>query len=395
MASATIYSTDGCPFCAKAKSFLAEKGISYEEIDVQPGSSIWKEMKEKTGSGSLPQILIGDEPVGGYSDLVHLDATGGLSQRLWPAEQGTVTSLYDVIIIGGGPAGLSAAVYAARKVLKTLLVSKDIGGQVAWTYDVDNYLGFSQVETADLIAKFEEHVEKYGVEKLVGVEVKALELTGKIKKVITDEGKTYLTKTVIIATGKRPRPLNVPGEKELIGMGVTYCSTCDAPLFADLDVAVMGGGNSALEAVIDLMKVARKVYMVSLTPLTGDEIIRDKVISSPKVEIFIKYKALRIEGESTVEGIEIESLETGEKKRLDVQGIMVEIGLLPNSELVLDTMEINRIGEIVIDSRCRTGVSGIFACGDVTDVPYKQVIVAAGEGAKAALSAYDYIIKQR
>ena len=341
MANVTIYSTDGCPFCARAKSFLAEKGIGYEEIDVQPGSSARKEMKEKTGSGSLPQILIGDEPVGGYSDLVHLEASGELNQKLGLAEEGEVTPLYDVIIIGGGPAGLSAAVYAARKVLKTLVVSKDIGGQVAWTYDVDNYLGFSQVDTADLIAKFEEHVEKYGVEKLVGVEVNSLELTGKIKKVITDDGKTYLTKTVIIATGKRPRPLNVPGEKELIGMGVTYCSTCDAPLFADLYVAVMGGGNSALEAAIDLMKVARKVYMVSLTPLTGDEIIRDKVISSPKVEIFIKYKALRIAGESTVEGIEIESLETGESKKLSVQGIIVEIGLLPNSELVLDTVKTN------------------------------------------------------
>ncbi|PXF54486.1 MAG: hypothetical protein C4B58_15865 [Deltaproteobacteria bacterium] len=220
MANITIYFTDGCPFCARAKSFLADSGISYEEIDIQPGSNAWKEVKEKTGSGSLPQILIGDEPVGGYSDLVHLDATGGLSQRLGLAEEGPVTTLYDVIIIGGGPAGLSAAVYAARKVLKTLLVSKDIGGQVAWTYDVDNYLGFSQVETADLIAKFEEHVEKYGVEKLVGVEVRALELTGKIKKIVTDDGKQYLAKTLIIATGKRPRPLNVPGEKELIGMGV-------------------------------------------------------------------------------------------------------------------------------------------------------------------------------
>ena len=178
-------------------------------------------------------------------------------------------------------------------------------------------------------------------------------------------------------------------------MGVTYCSTCDAPLFADLDVAVMGGGSSALEAVIDLMKVARKIYMVSLTPITGDEIIRDRVMSSPKVEIFIKYKALRIEGESTVDGIEIESLETGEKKGLDVQGVIVEIGLFPNSELVMDTVKTNRMGEIMIDSMCRTGVSGIFACGDVTDVRYKQVIVAAGEGAKAALSAYDYIIKQR
>ncbi len=395
MTKVTIYSIDGCPFCAKAKSFLAEKGISYKEIEVLPGSDAWREMKERTGSGSLPQILIGDEPIGGYCDLVHLEASGELSQKLGLAEEGEVTPLYDVIIIGGGPAGLSAAVYAARKVLKILLVSKDIGGQVAWTYDVDNYLGFSQVDTADLIAKFEEHVEKYGVEKLVGVEVKALELTRKIKKVITGDGKRYLAKTVIIATGKRPRPLNVPGEKELIGMGVTYCSTCDAPLFADLDVAVMGGGNSALEAVIDLIKVARKIYMVSLTPITGDEIIRDKVMSSPKVEIFTKYKILRIEGESTVEGIEIESLETGEKKRLNVQGVIVEIGLLPNSELVMDTVETNRMGEIVIDSRCRTGVSGLFACGDVTDVPYKQVIVAAGEGAKAALSAYDYIIKQR
>jgi alkyl hydroperoxide reductase subunit F len=395
MANVTIYSTDGCPFCAKAKTFLAERGISFEEIEAAPGSKAWNEMREKTGSSSIPQVLVGDDSIGGYSDLVSLDATGELSQKLGLVKPGPVSPLYDVIIIGGGPAGLSAAIYAARKVLKTLLVSKDIGGQVTWTYDVDNYLGFSQIDTADLIAKFEEHVQKYGVEKLVEVEVKALELTGKIKKVVTGKGETYLGKTIIIATGKRPRPLGVPGEKELLGMGVTYCSTCDAPLFADLDVAVAGGGNSALEAVIDLMKVARKVYMVSLTPLTGDRILQDKVVSSPKVEVFTEHEILRIVGDSAVEGLEIKSLTTGEAKRLSVAGIIVEIGLLPNSGLVVDTLQTNRIGEIVIDSRCGTGVSGVFACGDVTDVPYKQVIVAAGEGAKAALSAYDYIINQR
>ena len=395
MASVTIYSTGGCPFCVKAKSFMTERGIRFEEIEASPGSKAWNEMREKTGSGSIPQILIGDELVGGYSDLAHLEATGELRQRLGLTEQGSVSPLYDVIIIGGGPAGLSGAIYAARKVLKTLIVSKDIGGQVTWTYDVDNYLGFSQIETADLMAKFEEHVQKYGVEKLVGAEVKALKLGGKIKKVVTDDGKTHLAKTIIIATGKHPRPLDVPGEKELIGMGVTYCSTCDAPLFADLDVAVAGGGNSALEAVIDLMKVARKVYMVSLTPLTGDQILQDKVMSSPKVEVFTEYNILRIVGESAVDAIEIESLKTGEARRLNVAGIIIEIGLLPNSELVVDTLETNRIGEIVIDSRCRTGVAGVFACGDVSDVPFKQVIVAAGEGAKAALSAYDYIINQR
>ncbi|UCD88043.1 MAG: FAD-dependent oxidoreductase, partial [Desulfobacterales bacterium] len=322
-------------------------------------------------------------------------ATGELNQRLGLAGQEPVSPLYDVIIIGGGPAGLSAAIYAARKVLKTVVISEDIGGQVTWTYDVNNYLGFSQIETADLVAKFEEHVEKYGVEKLIGVGATVLELTGKIKKVTTADGKGYLAKTVIIATGKRPRPLDVPGEKELVGRGVTYCSTCDAPLFADLDVAVAGGGNSALGAVIDLMKVAKKVYTISLTPLTGDQILQDKVMGSPKVEVFTEYKIQRIVGESAVEGMEIASMKTGEVKRLDVQGVIVEIGLLPNSEMVIDTLKTNSIGEIVVDSRCHTGVSGVFACGDVTDVPFKQVIVAAGEGAKAALAAYDYIISQR
>jgi alkyl hydroperoxide reductase subunit F len=395
MANVTVYSTDGCPFCAKTKSFLVDRGIHFEEIEAAPESNAWKEMKEKTGSGSLPQILIHGEPVGGYSDLVHLEATGELNKRLGLAEPESAAPLYDVIIIGGGPAGLSAAIYTARKVLKTLVVGKDIGGQVAWTYDVDNYLGFSQIDTADLIAKFEEHVQKYGVEKLIGVDVAALELTGKIKKVTVKDGKTYLAKTVIIATGKRPRLLDVPGEKELLGMGVSYCSTCDAPLFADLDVAVAGGGNSALGAVIDLMKVARKVYLISLTPLTADPILQDKVMPLSGVEVLTEYKIRRILGDSTVEGVEIESLKTGDVKRIDVQGVLVEIGLLPNSELVVDSLQTNRIGEIVVDSGCRTGVSGVFACGDVTDVPYKQVIVAAGEGAKAALSAYEYIINQR
>jgi alkyl hydroperoxide reductase subunit F len=395
MEAVTIYTIEGCPFCGKAKSFLEERAIPFEEIEAQPGSDLWKEMKQKTGSGSLPQILVGNEPIGGYSDLVNLEATGELRKKLGLDDKRPLSSVYDVIIVGGGPAGLSAAIYAARKVLKTFIISSDIGGQVAWTYDVDNYLGFSYIETADLITKFEKHVEKYTIEKLIGIEVKSMELAGKIKRITTSDEKSYLAKTVIIATGKRPKPLNVPGEKELIGMGVTYCSTCDAPLFADLSTAVAGGGNSALGAVIDLMKVAKKVYVVSLTQLTGDPILQDKVMGQPGVEVLTEHKILKIVGESAVEAIEVESLKTSEVKRLDVQGVIVEIGLLPNSEMVIDTVNTNHIGEIVVDSRCRTGVAGVFACGDVTDVPFKQVIVAAGEGAKAALAAYDYIINQR
>jgi alkyl hydroperoxide reductase subunit F len=320
-----------------------------------------------------------------------LETTDALNQKI-ENKSASADPVYDVIIVGGGPAGLSAAIYAARKVLKTVFISKDIGGQVTWTYDVDNYLGFSQVDAADLIAKFEEHVTKYDVEKLVGVEVESVEIAGKTKKVITKEGNTYFGTTVIIATGKRHRLLGVPGEKEFLGMGVSYCSTCDAPLFAGLDVAVAGGGNSALEAALDLVKVAKQVYVVSLTPITGDPILEDKVAHSTNVEIFTEHEILRIVGESGVEGIEIESLTTGKKRMLDVQGVMIEIGLMPNSELFVDTLETNERGEIIVDSRCRTGVAGVFACGDVTDVPFKQVVVAAGEGAKAALSAYDYII---
>ena len=308
-------------------------------------------------------------------------------------ESGSSDSVYDVIIIGGGPAGLSAAIYAARKVLKTMFISKDIGGQVTWTYDVDNYLGFSQVDAADLIAKFEEHVTKYDVEKLVGVEVIAAELAGKTKKIITKQGNRYLGATVIIATGKRHKLLNVPGEKEFLGMGVSYCSTCDAPLFAGLDVGVAGGGNSALEATLDLVKVAKHVYVVSLTPLTGDRFLQDRVTHLPNVEVLVEHDIIRIVGDSGVEAVEIKSLTTGEGRTLDVQGVMIEIGLMPNSEMFADTLEINEMGEIVVDSRCRTGVAGVFACGDVTDVPFKQVVVAAGEGAKAALSAYDYLIR--
>ena len=395
MTSVVLYSRPGCPYCEKAKSFLKEKGIDFQEIKLELGSWAWREMRKKTGSGSLPQIVVCGEHIGGYGDLVALEATGELYRKLEIPGHTDAFTLYDVVIVGGGPAGLSAALYASRKILRTVLISEDMGGQVSWTYDVDNYLGFSQIEAADLISKFEEHVDKYHLDKVIGNRVTAIDLSGKIKKVHVGSGEPYQTKTVILATGKHPRRLNVPGEKKLTGMGVTYCSTCDAPLFADLDVAVAGGGNSALEAVLDLEKVAKKVYLVSLTPLTGDQILQDKVASLPKVEILVEHEITAIVGDAAVEALEVKSLATENLSRLEVAGIIIEIGLLPNSKLVIDTLATNTFGEILVDSRCRTGVPGVFACGDVTDVPYKQVVVAAGEGAKAALAAYDYVLNQK
>lgn len=395
MADIQVYASEGCPFCDRAKSFLREKGIDFETIEAPYGSRGWAEMRERTGRGRLPQILVSGQAVGGYSDLVSLEATGALTRLLGHGDAGWVDTLYDVLIIGGGPAGLSAALYAARKLLKTLILTKDIGGQVTWAYDVDNYLGFTQMDTADLVTRFEEHVDKYELEKQVGVDVTRGVLAGKIKQVITSGNEVYFAKTVIIATGKRPKRMGVPGEEEFTGKGVAYCATCDAPLFAGLDVAVAGGGNSALEAALDLAKVANQVYVVSLTPLTGDQILQDKVTGTENIKLFLEHEVTRIMGESGVEAAEIQPVKGGEVLKLSVSGVFVEIGLRPNSEMVVDTLNLNQAGEIVVDAECHTGLAGVFACGDVTDVPFKQIVVAAGEGAKAALSAHKYIMNER
>ena len=390
-----IYTMDGCPFCEKAKLLLIENGIEFVEQVTPLGSQEWYQMKAITGTGSLPRILIDDVPIGGYADLINLESSGELYDRLGMARKKSSTPLYDVMILGAGPAGLSAAIYTARKMMKTLVVSQNIGGQVAYYYDLDNYLGFSQMNAPELVDKFQDHVQRHGVETDIGDEVSAVDIVGPFKRVAMGSGKTYLGKTVIIATGSRHRPLNVPGERELVGRGVSYCSTCDAPFYRGADVAVVGGGNSGLQAVIDLNQIANKIYLVSLTSLTGDLILQDRVRQSPKVEIITEYSPTRILGEKEVKGIEIRSVKTDEVRLLKVDGVFVEIGLMPNSSLFIDVLASNRTGEIVVDNECRTGVAGVFACGDVTNVPYKQVVVAAGEGAKAALSAYNYLINQR
>ena len=390
-----LYSTDNCPFCEKVREFLGARDIGFEEIPAPLGSKTREELKNRTGSSSLPQILIGDEAVGGYADLVDLELTGRLAELLGLSGGQPTSLVYDAIIIGAGPAGLSAAIYTIRKLLKTLIISTDVGGQIAWTSDVENYLGFSQVNAAELVTKFESHVKKFNVEKVIGTEVSAVDLIGRSKRVATSDGKTYLGKTLIIATGGRHRPLNIPGERELIGKGLSYCSTCDAPLFADADVAVVGGGNSALGAVIDLIGIARRIHLISLTPLTGDPVYRDKVLRSDKVEIFTLHQPTRVIGETMVEGLEFKSLATGETRTIAVEGVFVEIGIQPNTSLFLDILTTNEKGEILVDNECRTGLAGVFACGDVTNVPFKQVVVAVGEGAKAALSAYNYLISQK
>ena len=297
----------------------------------------------------------------------------------------------DLIIIGGGPAGMTAAVYAARKRLNTLLLSKDLGGQVNWTLGIENYMGYQFIEGAELMRKFEQQVKQFPLEVKTGEGVSSLERISGGFEVKTDTGENYQSKAAIIATGKRPRPLNVPGEEKLKGRGVTYCAICDGPLFAGMKVAVIGGGNSALEAADDMVKIAEHVYLVSLTPFTGDQILIDKVKGAKNVTTFLEYEVLEIKGDNFVKGIRIRDLKSKQEKEFEVGGVFVEIGLIPNSEPFKRIAPLNRLGEIEVNCANETGVPGLFAAGDVTNVPEKQIVVAAGEGAKAALQAHRYL----
>jgi alkyl hydroperoxide reductase subunit F len=298
--------------------------------------------------------------------------------------------MYELIIVGGGPSGMAAAVYAARKLLKTLLVTSDIGGQVNWTNGVENYLGYQFIEGDDLISKFQKQVSQFPVDQKIGVKVAQIKQISNGFEVIAESGEKYQGKAVILASGKRPRRLNVEGELELTGRGVTYCNICDAPDYTGQRVAVVGGGNSAIEAALDLVKIAEHVDMVSFTPLTGDPILINKLTEAANLTVMTEQQTTRILGQGKVEGIVIKDLKSGASRQLEVSGVFIEIGLVPNSDMVKDLLKLNAIGEVPVNAACETEIPGLFAAGDVTNVPEKQIVIAVGEGAKAALAAHRY-----
>jgi NADH-dependent peroxiredoxin subunit F len=297
----------------------------------------------------------------------------------------------ELIIIGGGPAAMAAAVYAARKLLNTLLISSDIGGQVNWTNGVENYLGYQFIEGDELISKFQQQVSQFPVEQKIGMKVTQVRKSDSGFEIVSESGDKFLSKAVILASGKRPRRLNIEGETKLTGRGVTYCNICDAPDFTGQKVAVIGGGNSAIEAALDLIKIAEHVALVSITPLSGDPILINKLSDAHNLTIYTQDQTDKILGEDAVEGIIIKDLKTGASQQLDVAGVFIEVGLVPNSDMVKDLVKLNQVGEVPVNSSCETEVPGLFAAGDVTNVPEKQIVIAAGEGAKAALQAHHYL----
>lgn len=295
----------------------------------------------------------------------------------------------DLVIVGAGPAGITAAVYAARKKMDFAVLTNDIGGQAAWSGDIENYTGYQFISGPDLAIKFKEHLEKFEFDLQEGVGVRKIEREGESFSILTSKFEPLMTKTVIIASGKRPRKLDVPGEDEYKNRGVTYCATCDGPIFSNKIVAVIGGGNSALDAALQMIRLASKVYLINLTDkLTGDPVMQEKLAAAKNMEILNNTKISEIYGSKFAEGIKIDTL--GENRDIKLQGIFVEIGLIPNSDLI-DFVAKNQLGEIIVSCANETNIPGVFAAGDVTNVPEKQIIVAAGEGAKAALTAFRYL----
>lgn len=295
----------------------------------------------------------------------------------------------ELVIVGAGPAGMTAGVYAARKGLNPLVISRDIGGQAIWSSSVENYMGFKDIHGSELMQRFEEHMK---AQRLRFVEKNASRVApaGNGIEIQCEGGDGYGARAVIVATGKRPKTLNVPGESELRGKGVSYCSTCDGPLFRGVPVAVVGGGNAGLQACFDMLSIASEVHLVTQGDITADQAVRDKVLGRGKLKIHENHGVIRIEGDRGVTGLRIAD-SSGRETLLSVEGVFVEIGLTPNSDIVPENIIRNGAGEVQVDCDCRTNVTGLYAAGDVSTAPGKQIIIAAGEGAKAALAAYQFI----
>ncbi len=307
-----------------------------------------------------------------------------------------MSDLLDTIIIGGGPAAAGAAVYAARKKMKTMLICEEFGGQSSVSANIDNWIGEVTITGFELSEKLQKHVRAQkdiqinGPEKVTAVN----ERSDHTFEVRTNAGGIYWSKTIIVATGGRHKRLNVPGENRLDGKGVAYCSTCDAPFYQDRDVAVVGGGNSALETVIDLISYARKIYLlIRRDQLKADPVLQEKVFESPAVQVIPHAEVQEIFGEQSVTGLGYTDKEAGDLKQQAVSGVFVAIGSLPNSDFIRHLVDTNQFGEILVDHKTTaTSKRGIFAAGDVTSDPFKQNNISAGDGVRAALSAYNYIL---
>ncbi len=389
-------SCHNCPEVVQALNLMAtlNPGISHEMID---GALFQDEITARQIMG-VPTVYLNGEHFGqGRMLLAEIVAKidSGAAER--DAAQISARAPYDVLIVGGGPAGAAAAIYAARKGIRTGVVGERFGGQVLDTLAIENFISVKATDGPKLAAGLEEHVREYGVDIINLQSAVALnaDAGNGLQEVRLASGATLRSKTVIIATGARWREMNVPGEKEYRAHGVAYCPHCDGPLFKGKRVAVIGGGNSGAEAAIDLAGIVGQVTLIEFDPkLRADAVLQDKLNSLANVQVITSGLTTEVTGDGQkVNGLVYTDRNSGDSHRLELEGIFVQIGLLPNSEWLRGTLDLSPRGEIEINARNETSLPGVFAAGDVTTVPYKQIVIAMGEGAKASLSAFDHLIR--
>ncbi|MDR1879627.1 MAG: alkyl hydroperoxide reductase subunit F [Tannerellaceae bacterium] len=379
-----------CPDVVQSLNLMAllNGHIRHEAVD----GAVCQDETEALKIQAVPSVFAGDKLLhvgkAGFGELLEkLEAHYGID-----ATQAVHTvKNYDLIVAGGGPSGCSAAIYSARKGLKVALLAERVGGQVKETVGIENLISVPHTTGERLAADLKAHVQCYAIDVLEHRRVEKVEVVGKEKHVSVSGGETFVAPLLIIATGASWRRLNVPGEAEYIGRGVAFCPHCDGPFYKGKHVAVVGGGNSGIEAAIDLSGICSKVTVLEfLDELKADSVLQEKARQQSNIEIFTSSQTLEVIGNGEkVTAIRVKDRKSGEERVVELDGIFIQIGLTANSGAFKETVNVNRIGEIETDTHCRTSQPGIYAAGDVTTVPYKQIIISMGEGAKAALSAFE------
>lgn len=387
---------ENCPEVVQSLNLLSLFKLDFSHTMID--GELMQDEVTRLGIQGVPSVMSGDKLISsgkiGLIELItKLEEEFGTDNSIEIDATHLDLGRFDVVVVGAGPGGASAAIYSARKGLKTAIIAERIGGQVQDTKGIENLISVKYTEGPQLAAQLFQHISAYDIKLLEHRRVKSVG-EGKIKKVELESGEHLETKSLIVATGAKWREMGIPGEKEYLGRGVAFCPHCDGPYFKDKDIAVVGGGNSGVEAAIDLAGIVKSVTVFEFMPtLKADKVLVDKLESLQNVRVIRNAKTTRVIGDNgKVTALEYEERDTRAIKAVELDGVFVQIGLLPNSSFIKNVVATNKFGEILIDEKCRTNVPGIYAAGDVTNVPYKQIIIAMGEGAKAGLTSFEDIM---
>ncbi|GAC1037205.1 alkyl hydroperoxide reductase subunit F [Pseudomonas sp. No.117] len=390
-------SCQNCPDVVQALNLMAVLNPRVKHVAVD--GALFQDEVERRQIMAVPSVYLNGKPFGqgrmGLEEIVAKLDTGAAARS---ADKLNAKDAFDVLVIGGGPAGAAAAVYAARKGIRTGVAAERFGGQVLDTLAIENFISIKETEGPKLAMALEEHVKQYEVDIMNLQRAEQLipaHEAGGLHEVRFTDGGSLKAKTLILATGARWREMNVPGEKEYRNRGVAYCPHCDGPLFKGKRVAVIGGGNSGVEAAIDLAGIVAHVTLIEYDgQLRADAVLQRKLFSLPNVTVITSALTSEVKGDGQkVNGLVYKDRNSSEFHHIDLEGVFVQIGLVPNTDWLKGTVELSPRGEIEVDARCQTSLPGVFAAGDVTTVPYKQIVIALGEGAKASLAAFDHLIR--